>query len=263
MRWLKNPVHEERLPLGEALADTLALARPLARQWQVALVDNLPDELYQLPVSQLALRSILLTLLTVAIPRAGRAPISVNASRQDDTVRLSIVCSNPAGSHATLSAKETDALGTAHELAAFHDVVLDIAAAEKSAFAATLTLPTPTQVSVFVIDDNADWLELVQRYTSGSQYQITGTRDSSAAPAVVAKMQPAIVLLDVMMKNVDGWQVLSELRQDPATSHIPVVICTVLPVEDMAIALGASDFLQKPISQQRFLQILDRQIQSP
>ena len=73
------------------------------------------------------------------------------------------------------------------------------------------------------------------------------------------KLQPSLIILDVMMHNVDGWQVLSELRHDPATSHIPVVVCTVLPLEEMALALGANAFLQKPVSQQQFLHVLDRQ----
>ena len=76
---------------------------------------------------------------------------------------------------------------------------------------------------------------------------------------MAGKVQPSLIFLDVMMHNVDGWQVLSELHHDPATSHIPVVVCTVLPLEEMALALGANAFLQKPVSQQQFLRVLDRQ----
>ncbi len=70
-----------------------------------------------------------------------------------------------------------------------------------------------------------------------------------------------MILLDVMMQHVDGWQVLSDLRQEPTTSHIPVIICTILPVEGMALSLGANAFLQKPVSQQQFLHALDEQCQ--
>ena len=72
-------------------------------------------------------------------------------------------------------------------------------------------------------------------------------------------MQPAVILLDVMMHNVDGWQLLSELRHEPATSSIPVIVCTILPVEGMALSLGANAFLQKPVTQQQLLKALDQQ----
>ena len=114
-------------------------------------------------------------------------------------------------------------------------------------------------MSVLVIDDNADWLELVERYASGSRYRIVGIREPAAAPGLVEKLQPALILLDVMMQNVDGWQVLTELLQKPGTSHIPIILCTILPLEEMAISLGATAFLQKPVSQQQFLELLDKQ----
>jgi CheY-like chemotaxis protein len=66
-----------------------------------------------------------------------------------------------------------------------------------------------------------------------------------------------VVLLDVMMPEVDGWELLGQLRQNPATSHLPVVVCTILPQEELARSLGANAFLQKPISRDDFLRVLD------
>jgi CheY-like chemotaxis protein len=67
-----------------------------------------------------------------------------------------------------------------------------------------------------------------------------------------------VILLDVMIQAVDGWQVLSELRHEPLTAGIPVIICTILPVADLALALGADAFLQKPVNQGHYLEMLDR-----
>ena len=58
----------------------------------------------------------------------------------------------------------------------------------------------------------------------------------------------------------DGWQILSDLRQDPATAGLPIIICTALPVEDLALSLGATAFLQKPVTQEQFLRVLDQQV---
>jgi CheY-like chemotaxis protein len=84
-------------------------------------------------------------------------------------------------------------------------------------------------------------------------------RDPVNAQPVAQKLQPAVILLDVMMHNVDGWQILSELRHMPATTAIPVVICTILPVEELALSLGANAFLQKPVTRHLFLKTLDQQ----
>ncbi|HQY91012.1 response regulator [Caldilinea sp.] len=259
LSWLRTPAAEERVPLRAALEDVLTLAQPLARQWHVSLYDELPDELADLSVSPLALRSILLTLLTVAIPRAGNAPVTMTVARQDATIRLSISSAAQADQQAPFSVKEQDALGTAQELAAFYDATLAFASPQGSGMVFLLTLAAPAPLTVLVIDDNADWLELVDRYSSGSRYQIVGANDPVTAAELAETLQPALILLDVMMHNVDGWQVLGELQQEPTTAPIPVIVCTILPLEEMALSLGASAFLQKPVSQQQFLHCLGQQ----
>lgn len=256
--WLKPPEAEERSSLGATLDEVVNLALPLAQQWQVKLQCNLTDDLASLPVNRLALRSILVTLLGVAIPRAGQMPVIMTASLQDSAFRLSIKCLNPNAMQTPLSDKESASLAAAQELASFYGAALEFIQPKAIGFQVMLIMQAPVQIPVLVIDDNADWIELARRYAIGSRYQIIGTREPAVARTMVETIQPALIVLDVMMHKVDGWQVLSELRQEPSTSHIPVVICTVLPVEDIALSLEASAFLQKPVSQQQFLSILDR-----
>jgi CheY-like chemotaxis protein len=71
-------------------------------------------------------------------------------------------------------------------------------------------------------------------------------------------VSPQAILLDVMMPQVDGWKVLARLRQHPATEQIPVIVCTIMAQEELALALGAGGFLRKPVSRQDFLDALDR-----
>ena len=157
-----------------------------------------------------------------------------------------------------LSEKENASLQTAQELASFYEARLSIPQEPGAGFTATLALRLPKRIPILVIDDNVDWLELLQRYAADSDYQIIGTPESEQAHQIAEKLQPALIFLDVMMHSVDGWQVLSELRQDPATERIPIVICTILPVEELALSLGANQFLQKPVTQQQFLQTLSK-----
>ncbi|NIV31704.1 MAG: response regulator, partial [Anaerolineae bacterium] len=74
------------------------------------------------------------------------------------------------------------------------------------------------------------------------------------------EFSPQVILLDVMMPQIDGWEILGRLRQHPLTSHIPTVVCTILAQEELALSLGASAFVRKPVTRQVFLAALDRQI---
>jgi CheY-like chemotaxis protein len=67
-------------------------------------------------------------------------------------------------------------------------------------------------------------------------------------------------VLDVMMPEVDGWKVLAQLRQHPATADLPILVCTILPQEEIALDMGASGFHSKPVTRQQFLAALDAQI---
>jgi CheY-like chemotaxis protein len=67
-------------------------------------------------------------------------------------------------------------------------------------------------------------------------------------------------VLDVMLPGIDGWELLGRLREHPQTKDVPVVVCTILSQQQLALTLGATDFLRKPITRDAFLATLDRQI---
>ena len=260
LAWLKTPTPEQRMPLGAALQTVHRLAQPLAQQWQTSLQIEAPVGLADLPVAPLPLRSILLTILSVAIPRAGQNAVLIAAARQGATLEFRVTCEERPTDAQPFSAKEMAGLEMARNLAVFYDAHLSLPQAGEASFAVTLALPAPEQIPVLVIDDNADWLALLQRYATDSRYQVVGTRDPTGAHSLAEQLQPSVILLDVMMHHVDGWQILSDLRHAPATHLIPIVICTILPVEELALALGANAFLQKPITQYQFLRTLDEQV---
>lgn len=214
-------------------------------------------DLGDLPVAPLLVRNVLLTVLSVAIPRTAQSPITLSAKREQRDIAVSVI-SNARDEPSPLTASELAGLHTAEKLAIFYHAHLVVSQAAKTDIVATLTLPQLAQVQVLVVDDNSDWIVLQQRYVAGTRYQVVGTSDSLQAARIAAQMQPALILLDVMIQRVDGWQILSELRHDPATAAIPVIICTVLPVADLALFLGADAFLQKPVNQARLLAALDR-----
>jgi CheY-like chemotaxis protein len=114
------------------------------------------------------------------------------------------------------------------------------------------------QVVVFAIDDNADTLQLLQRYLAGTRYPFVGIRDPQQALALVEGLAPKIILLDVMLPGVDGWELLGRLREHPRLRGVPIVVCTILPMEQFALILGAAAFIHKPVSREALLAVLDR-----
>jgi CheY-like chemotaxis protein len=72
---------------------------------------------------------------------------------------------------------------------------------------------------------------------------------------------PKIIVLDVMMPGINDWELLGQLREHPRLREIPIIVCTILPLEQLALLLGAAAFLRKPVSRELFLQALDRQVE--
>jgi CheY-like chemotaxis protein len=131
---------------------------------------------------------------------------------------------------------------------------------EGQPFAAKITLPTLEQATVLMIDDNADTRQLFRRYLSGSHYRFVGAPDAEEGLALALELAPQLIVLDVMMPGQDGWALLGQLREHPQTGHIPVIVSTILPQEELALDLGAADFIRKPVSQTALLAALDRQL---
>ncbi len=258
LTWLKEAQPEKPTPLGPTLSAVLDLARPLATRHQVHLESAPADALPDLPVHAVVLRQLLLSLLSVAIHRTpgGRVRISVRPERQE--VEIQVSCTNAQSDPAPPLNDDAVSLDIARQLVGLCGGQLTLA--EEKAFTAALTLPALGQFPVLVIDDNADTLQLLQRYTSGTRYRLISTRDPEQALPLVKEFSPQIIVLDVMMPQVDGWEVLERLRQHPLTRHIPIIVCTILAQEELALSLGASAFVRKPVTRQAFLAALDRQI---
>ena len=105
--------------------------------------------------------------------------------------------------------------------------------------------------SILVVDDNEQNLELLLAYLEELPCRVSTARDGIEALDAVHASRPNLVLLDVMMPRMSGFQVCARLKQNPATRDIPVVMVTALnEVGDVerAVDSGADDFLTKPVS---------------
>ena len=109
---------------------------------------------------------------------------------------------------------------------------------------------------VLAIDDNPDVLNLINNALENSPYKMVGINDSTRAVEMVQRLQPVAVTLDVMMPEVNGWQILHQLRSNPATATIPVIMLTVLEDRSAAHVLGADEYLVKPVERDTLLNTL-------
>ncbi len=111
---------------------------------------------------------------------------------------------------------------------------------------------------VLAIDDNPDVLNLIKNVLENSPYKVVGLDDPTMAVALVHQLNPDAITLDVMMPNINGWQLLSQLKSNPATSRIPVIMLTVLEDRSTGYVLGADEYLVKPVEREGLLNTLRR-----
>jgi len=124
--------------------------------------------------------------------------------------------------------------------------------------------PVPTTVAagdarpprVLIADDNVQGAELLEAYLSGCGYDLRTAADGEQTLREVAAWQPDLILLDIMMPRLSGFEVCKRLRADPATQDVGVLMITALdqPSDmDRAVDVGADEFLSKPIKKSELL----------
>jgi CheY-like chemotaxis protein len=125
------------------------------------------------------------------------------------------------------------------------------------------TMPEEKGHLILCVDDDDGVLTLFNRYLRKQGYQVQGLNDSTRVVEEVRRLQPFAITLDVMMPEKDGWQVLQELKSDPETCHIPVIMCSIISEKERGLSLGAVDYLVKPILEQDLIAALDRLDRQP
>jgi CheY-like chemotaxis protein len=111
---------------------------------------------------------------------------------------------------------------------------------------------------VVVIDDDRRSIDLLTVYAEAAGLRVVSAHDGRRGVELVKALQPAIVVLDILLPGLDGWQVLESLKADPATAAIPVVVVSILDERGRGLALGAADYLVKPVSREGVLDALAR-----
>lgn len=114
---------------------------------------------------------------------------------------------------------------------------------------------------VLVIEDDPDQRRLLQRMLSASGWRVEAAPDGEAGLRLAAERRPDVIVLDVMMPRLNGYQACRRLKAEPATASVPIVIVTTKdqPADEFwAREVGADAFLAKPVDVQQLTELLDR-----
>jgi two-component system, OmpR family, alkaline phosphatase synthesis response regulator PhoP len=109
--------------------------------------------------------------------------------------------------------------------------------------------------TILVVDDETDILELLKYNLEKEGYKVLTARNGREA-LKIAKQHPDLVVLDIMMPELDGWEVCKAIRKDPATSKLPIVFLTARDSEVdevVGFELGADDYIVKPVKVRTFV----------
>jgi CheY-like chemotaxis protein len=255
------------------IADVLHTIDPLSESLDVPIEYTAEEGLPLIRLQAPILRQALLNLLNIAIGHSPRR-IDIHTSARPGQVLINIDALPDLAPPSRTPAQNADSLDMTKQLVQLCSGALRVSAglgagSLHKAFSAQIALDAEEQITVLVIDDNRDVLQLFQRYLSGSRYRFAGASSAqqglTRATAWAGEntqdrgLRPEIVVLDVMMPEQDGWTLLGQLREHPRTRDVPIIVCTILPQEQLALTLGADEFLRKPVSRSELLSALDRQ----
>ena len=109
---------------------------------------------------------------------------------------------------------------------------------------------------ILVVDDDLTARELVQRHLERAGFAVVTARGGQEALRLVRELRPAAVTLDIVMPDLDGWTVLAAIKGDPALASTPVILMSIVDQKNRGYALGAADYLVKPVDRTKLVETL-------
>ena len=245
---------DQPVDLAEILLDVAHLLSASKAPPGLSLHLKPPSHPIVINTSRTLLRQALWQLIEGIVSFPAFQEITIDAQRDDSAAYIQTVISSPESHRlaAHLSEHVTVAsqiLAPLHGSASLQE--------EESQISIRLQLLTQ-QSTILVVEDNQETINLFERYLADQSCRLIGTTNPKEALRLAEEVRPSVILLDLMMPQEDGWELLQQLKANPETTSIPIVVCSVLPQETLANLLGASGYLRKPFIRAELVEALAR-----
>src|SRR5437588_1146799 len=284
----------ESVSIDATFAEVLSVMQPLADRKSHALTANAKPGLV-VRADATRLKQVLMNLLGNAIKfthNGGR--IELTARLEDGKVRVEVRDNGPgiapeeqkrifeAFYRLRESGKKTEGTGLGlaitQRLVELHGGELSITSqpSQGSCFYFSLPAAGPARQSsartaesgsrsrgssrVLVIEDDRAAALLIQSQLTSAGYEVTLCEEPQKALDIAVQLQPSIITLDIVMKPKNGWEVLTQLKREPQTAHIPLIVVSIVDQPSMGALLGADDYLVKPINKATLLDAIARHV---
>jgi len=282
----------ESVQVNSSFAEAFDCLRPLADKKSQTLVVHSSLDL-SVRADATRLRQVLMNLVGNAIkftPEGGK--IELGAQQLGDVVRIEVRDSGPGipaeeqqrifeAFHRLRQSDKTSegtglGLAITRRLVELHGGRLGLESKPGSGSCFYFTLPiTPTLIReetrkskpglnssaaprILVIEDESAAVQLLQSQLVSSGYEVLLCDNRARAVEMAVELQPDAITLDIMMKPVNGWELLSELKSDVRTAKIPVIVVTAIDQPATGALLGADEYIVKPVEKATLLAAVER-----
>lgn len=241
--------------LCEEARNVQALVSGLAREAGATLLDGGLPESVVVRANRVILRQVLVSLYSRMIQSHPGQSITATVSVAADDYAELTLRSASAGERVSPDAVQS-------ELVCLLGGAVSVASGRETTGQHTddicLRLPCMPTHSVLLVDDNEGLHRLLRRYLSGLPYRLLSAYSADEGYALACEERPAVILLDIMMPNRDGWELLGLLQSATETRDTPIVICSVLEQQALARSLAVHAYLRKPVDQKALVNLLQQ-----
>ena len=287
----------DELTLDDICQSVLSTARALVKDKSVELVSAIPEDLPTVWADGQRVRQILINLLSNAAKFTEEGRVTLRAAVLPDNPDFVTISVQDTGIGIDAEAQkklfipfqQVDASttrragGTGLGLSICRSFVemqggkiwVDSELGKGSTFSFTLPIyqvmrqkmegdataaPDKKKKAVLAIDDDTGVITLFKRYLEQDNYQVIGVTQSRRALEMARRLAPDLtaITLDVVMPQMDGWQILQTLKDDPVTRGVPVIMCSIVEGLERGLSMGAAACLNKPVTRDELLSALDK-----
>ncbi len=235
--------------LNELVSTVCNTVAPLAALHAIELDLHLPEEPVIVPTDAMIARQVITSLLSLAIQQALSSPLTIQLQHQANSYSLQLRFRSRGDPEKRLDPSighYAQNLGWTLYLHSDKDQVeLGVKIGSRHR-------------TCLVIDDHHEFVELLERYVAEYDVHIVMANDGAKGIELAQQLQPNGIILDVMIPEMDGWEVLQRLHATSTTRRIPIVICSVFYDPELALSLGAVDSLKKPVRKQDLVDALKK-----